>query len=141
MLHFSELKNQHSLPTWVFNQFNQSALLLDQQVFGRQEHKMSPINAGHSLSYLSARGFHLHVEFLQPLQSNNLIITSTILFSLQVQIIFVVLLKQCTIFGSSYKWYKTLGRVVSCWLKNSFSQWNFSVVTIFAIFKYSELFF
>lgn len=59
LLHFSELKNQHSLPTRVFNQFYQSALLLDQQVSGRQEHKTSPINAGHSLSYLSTEGFSL----------------------------------------------------------------------------------
>lgn len=56
-LHFSELKNQHNLPTCVFNQFNQSALLLNQQVFDKKEHKTSPINAGHSLSYLSVERF------------------------------------------------------------------------------------
>lgn len=92
LLHFSELKNLHSPPTWAFNQFNQSAFLLDRQVFGRQEHKTSPINAAHSLSYLSVEQFSFAHGILTTF-AYNLIIILPFCFLYRYKLIFVVFVK------------------------------------------------
>lgn len=100
LLYFSELKkpNMFSPHECLINLTSQHSCSTSRFLAGKSTKQISLMQ---SIVYLIwvQRSFRLHVEFLQPLQLSNLIITSIILFSLQVQIVFVVLLKKYAYLG------------------------------------------